>query len=1002
MFCVFCTVDWVLDPNSATHILTDKVVQEEEKLKKEEAFRTVATDGPKALLHFCGYPASYDRWVSNRPGLDFASFRKEPWNQSSPQKFEISLSWLEKSALYNELLDESDFTSPSAVALAPQALEQPIPPIQAGVKRPPPDEIDASEGSSHKRSHLEASPQTEAQQDFAGNQVMPDLSLSADPTTAPPAPSTPPAPSAPPALPTASQPFNSSAAPTLPASSVPSVPSVPPPPPAPTPATSSTRHNIQVSKDQEDGSLTSSGTFVMPVQSAWFSLHRIHPIERHALPEFFTGKNRSKTADIYRQYRDFMVNTYRLNPLEYLSFTACRRNLKGDVCALLRIHKFLDQWGVINHQSLPDTRPQPLGPPFTGHFRVTVDAARGLGSVHAQPRRESASVRDPTPRLGTDAESFTKGVNLDALTASASSHHRTFANASEGTSSSSPAPTQPRPMPVRPSDYYTCDTCGVDCTQVRYRLLRPSPSQTDNAWCPLCYEAGRIPAPIGRGDLIKTETDPTNPLDGGSTQGSHVVSTDWSDAETLLLLRAIQANGTNWDAVSNAVGTRTAHECALRFTTMPVQDRYLTEPLGGRLSEDASDKWGAGTRHPVLGPYSLTGESRFAAPFNQTDNPILSVLAVLSSLVQPEVVQHATKRALLALDLLVSKDSKCREKGATQKARDVHENHIDGQPQRKEDAHKSQGDKDEEQRSRAPEQAAPNAPPDSVKTSDVPMNDPKLPEPSTNGPSSEPEAGKASSQSGQQPEVPSTAQTETRDGGEPTDEIQLRRNAEIPSSESATRETESPAKGDTARPEAEKLAAQADDHWAHMHVRLTAEELRTQANLGEVVGKHVQRYVSFMRQFDEFEARLVEQRQRLSQRRSELYSDRLTTQSQLHQLADLIRQHASHIDEVSREQEQDHEQPPGLIYAEGGPAQPPERLQEQLFDSHLRVQSDGQPQTNEKPVEQVPSFLQEQSQQPHQEEAPEQLPGNPPGQPPGQAQGHPPNQSGELLVSQVQ
>ena len=31
-----------------------------------------------------------------------------------------------------------------------------------------------------------------------------------------------------------------------------------------------------------------------------------------------------------------MMDTYRLNPQEYLTSTACRRNLAGDVCAIVR------------------------------------------------------------------------------------------------------------------------------------------------------------------------------------------------------------------------------------------------------------------------------------------------------------------------------------------------------------------------------------------------------------------------------------------------------------------------------------------------------------------------------------------------------------------------------------------------------------------------------------------------------------------------------------------
>lgn len=89
---------------------------------------------------------------------------------------------------------------------------------------------------------------------------------------------------------------------------------------------------------------------IIPSYSAWFDMSKIHDVEKRALPEFFNSRNRSKTPSIYKDYRDFMVNTYRLRPLEYLTFTACRRNLAGDVCAIMRVHAFLEQWGLINYQ----------------------------------------------------------------------------------------------------------------------------------------------------------------------------------------------------------------------------------------------------------------------------------------------------------------------------------------------------------------------------------------------------------------------------------------------------------------------------------------------------------------------------------------------------------------------------------------------------------------------------------------------------------------------------
>lgn len=98
--------------------------------------------------------------------------------------------------------------------------------------------------------------------------------------------------------------------------------------------------------------LSQTKQVAVPEYASWFSMDTIHEIERVSLPEFFTGRNKSKTPSIYRDYRDFMVSTYRLNPKEYLAVTACRRNLAGDVCAIMRVHAFLEQWGLINSEVL--------------------------------------------------------------------------------------------------------------------------------------------------------------------------------------------------------------------------------------------------------------------------------------------------------------------------------------------------------------------------------------------------------------------------------------------------------------------------------------------------------------------------------------------------------------------------------------------------------------------------------------------------------------------------
>uniref|UniRef100_A0A803VGR6 SWI/SNF related BAF chromatin remodeling complex subunit C1 n=1 Tax=Ficedula albicollis TaxID=59894 RepID=A0A803VGR6_FICAL len=131
----------------------------------------------------------------------------------------------------------------------------------------------------------------------------------------------------------------------------------------------------------EDNVTEQTNHIIIPSYASWFDYNCIHVIERRALPEFFNGKNKSKTPEIYLAYRNFMIDTYRLNPQEYLTSTACRRNLTGDVCAVMRVHAFLEQWGLINYQVDPESRPMAMGPPPTPHFNVLGAPPVPAGSV---------------------------------------------------------------------------------------------------------------------------------------------------------------------------------------------------------------------------------------------------------------------------------------------------------------------------------------------------------------------------------------------------------------------------------------------------------------------------------------------------------------------------------------------------------------------------------------------------------------------------------------------
>jgi SWI/SNF related-matrix-associated actin-dependent regulator of chromatin subfamily C len=67
----------------------------------------------------------------------------------------------------------------------------------------------------------------------------------------------------------------------------------------------------------------------IPPEAAWFDKNKLHEKERIALPDFFNGKYPSKNSHTYRQYRDFMLDTYRKQPSKYLHLSTCRSGVSS-------------------------------------------------------------------------------------------------------------------------------------------------------------------------------------------------------------------------------------------------------------------------------------------------------------------------------------------------------------------------------------------------------------------------------------------------------------------------------------------------------------------------------------------------------------------------------------------------------------------------------------------------------------------------------------------------
>lgn len=87
---------------------------------------------------------------------------------------------------------------------------------------------------------------------------------------------------------------------------------------------------------------------VIPSCAAWFDPLRIHQVEIDSLPEYFNSRYPSKTPSVYMTYRNFIIKLYRDKPTCYLTATHCRRVITGDACSIIRLHAFLEHWGIIN------------------------------------------------------------------------------------------------------------------------------------------------------------------------------------------------------------------------------------------------------------------------------------------------------------------------------------------------------------------------------------------------------------------------------------------------------------------------------------------------------------------------------------------------------------------------------------------------------------------------------------------------------------------------------
>ncbi|ETL86346.1 hypothetical protein L917_14221, partial [Phytophthora nicotianae] len=372
------------------------------------------------------------------------------------------------------------------------------------------------------------------------------------------------------------------------ATSAPTASSSPPAPSAavPTPPTvveaaQPTDNDPQTDHDDSEG----AKAVAVPRCSTWFAMDKINPIEKRMLPEFFAD-NASKTAEIYLKYRNYMVHAYRQQPGVYLTATACRRNLAGDACSILRVHEFLTHWGLINFHVPPHAMPPSIHSNYALKTAQTTANSDKLGPVAMLVAAKKENARRMDTPLACEACGTARGPE-DSFFELTTEAKKKFT--SNGASNANNATSMTTGANGKAGE-------GKEVTVGGF-ALRPG-----SGICEECYIRGAYPEGYDSSDFILMPTVAKNLS----------AAAKWTQEETNLLLEAVSSTRANrvkssenedegscdWNFVASKVGTKTADECLLHFLEMPMLNQ--SQELGNSIQSLRPFTAGEALNAPVL------------------------------------------------------------------------------------------------------------------------------------------------------------------------------------------------------------------------------------------------------------------------------------------------------------------------------------------------------------------------------------------------------------------
>lgn len=275
---------------------------------------------------------------------------------------------------------------------------------------------------------------------------------------------------------------------------------------------------------------------IVPSYASWFDFNKVNEIEREAFPDFCSNSFPGRTVETYIEARNFMVNTFRLSPYEYLTVTAVRKNMALDVNTVIRMHAFLEQWGLINYQIDPKQKNSLWGPKYKGTYVTELDVPECFKPV---AREDDPECSEPLPLDVPLTEHIYESTNQYKLLQSQDKPSRTL------------------------NKLFICHTCGNDISHYRYHNLRAK----DINICARCHQEGHFGGNFQASDFIRLDCIPSNN------------SAIWSDQELFLLLEGIEMYEHQWQKICEHIGNKTVEQCVQKFLCLPIEDQYVNSVI---------------------------------------------------------------------------------------------------------------------------------------------------------------------------------------------------------------------------------------------------------------------------------------------------------------------------------------------------------------------------------------------------------------------------------------